>query len=534
MITSKGTAFKAKSNPSYDEILKSLGWRFLNSLQQWTTTDITKVVPVIEHCDKSTAATVDAWLNARTAAVAASMAAGADIEVPAPQGLAYRNYQKAGIAFMRARKYSLNADAPRLGKTIQSLGLVNSYNRPARVLVICPANAKINWCREAKRWLVHQGTIGYCEGDENPDTDFLAINFQILGRHLNSIGSRQWDFIFVDEAHFLGNPKSQRTQQVMSLDAELHMVFLTGTPVYTRPIQLWPMLQRLDHQGLGSNFWRYVKRYCNAERDENGRWKYDSSSNEEELQFKLRERFMIRREKSDVSAELPTSRITVALPKTGLDRLLKKEKDLVSKNLGDLMDRLKGEMTDAEWTELAKFDGRDDLFTGPVASVRRDIALAKVPMVTEFVEELLLSERKVVVFTHHRDVTQALSAAFTPYGVATVIGGISSAKREAERIRFQEDPACRVFVGNITAAGSAIELSAADVIVFAELSWVPSEIDQAEERIWLPTKTVPLTIYRLVIEDSVESVIAAVLEARQESITRMMTAKHIQNIKTEP
>lgn len=529
MITSRGTVFSAKNTPAMAPILKAAGWRLLASTDTWTTGDITKAAPLLAHCDDKSRAVIETWTKTRRDAVAASMAVDTTVNIPAPPGLAYRGYQAAGIMFMRQRKFSLNADAPRLGKTIQSLGLVNLHGKPARVLVICPANAKPGWTREADKWLVHKTTIGACEGDVNPGADFLVINYEILGRHLNSIGSRTWDYIFVDEAHFLGNEKSQRTQNVMSLDAMEHFVFLTGTPVYTRPIQLWPMLQKIDPQGLGASYWRYVKRYCAAGIGDDGRWHFDGSSNEAELQFRLRERLMIRREKSDVSAELPPARQTIYLPKTGLERLLKKERDAFSKNLGDLMEKLKGDMTPEQWKTLASFDGRNE-DSNAVNMARKDLALAKVGMATKFVVDLLQTEQKVVVFTHHRAVTQALSSALTPYGVATVIGGISTSKREAERKRFQEDPSCRVFVGNITAAGSAIELSAADVAVFAEISWIPSEIDQAEERIWLPTKTVPMTIYRLVVESSVDAVMSDILEARQEAIGRMMTQKHLANI----
>ncbi len=528
MITSKGTAFFASGSAQYSLELQRLGWRYLKTTDTWMATDITKVIPVITHCDPKTALVVEQWLTRRKDAVAASAAASAVIDVPSPTGFNYRGYQKAGIAFMRARKYSLNADAPRLGKTIQVLGLVNSYNRPLRVLVISPSNAKINWCNEAEKWLVHKTSIGYCEGSHCPDTDFMSINYEILGRHLNFIGSRHWDIVVADEAHVLGNPTSQRTKNVFSLDGRLHFVCLTGTPFLTRTIQLFPMLEKLDRQGLGANFWRFTKRYCGAHINDEGRWDHSGASNTEELQFRMRETVMVRREKYDVAAELPTARQTVLLPKTGLDRLIRKERSLVSQNLDHLMDRLKGEMTETDWVELSKFDSRNE--NGELFEARRDLALAKVPMVVEFIEDILKTERKVVVFAHHRDAVLALSGALKPYGVATIIGGLTATKREAERIRFQEDPDCRVIVGNITAMGSAIELSAADTTVFAELSWMPAEIDQAEERIWLPTKEIPLTIYRLVVEDSVEHTMAIIMEGRQDSMDRMRTLKYVPHL----
>lgn len=535
-ITSKNTTFYAKPSAEISPQLKSAGWRYMPSQGSWMTSDIRKVLALVDLCDEDTANKVVKWQTRRAEAIASSVAIDTGLEIPAPPGLSYRGYQKAGIAFMKARHSTLNADVPRLGKTIQSLGLINTYDYPLRVLVICPANAKVHWTREADKWLMHKGTVGYIEGDKNPDTDFLVINYTILTRHLSKIQTQDWDVIVVDEAHFLGNPDSQRTQSVMALEAKLHFVFLTGTPIYTRPRQLFPMLAKMDSKGLGAKFFRYATRYCNGHMDEGGRWNFNGSSNEEELQFRLRKTVMLRREKSDVLTELPTQRQTITLPKTGLSTLIKREKSAFKQKYEDLFERLQQNLTEEDFECLKDFDSRQgedadwtDDDTVPLATLRRELALAKVSMVIDFVEELLLSEHKVVVFAHHRDVVMTLASGLSNFSPVMVIGGMTTVKRQEAIDRFRDDPTCQVFVGNIMAAGSAISLAAADTAVFAELSWVPSEVDQAEERIWDPTKTRPVSIYRLVLEDSLEERIAYVMEARQAQIDRMMMAKYLVN-----
>ena len=95
--------------------------------------------------------------------------------------------------------------------------------------------------------------------------------------------------------------------------------------------------------------------------------------------------------------------------------------------------------------------------------------------------------------------------------------------------RFQADPECRVIVCNIRAGGTAISLAASDVVVFVELSWVPSEMDQAEERIWLPEKTTPMSVYRLVVENSLDSAMAHILDVRQESIERTLSKNYLRD-----
>jgi SWI/SNF-related matrix-associated actin-dependent regulator 1 of chromatin subfamily A len=528
MITSKGMMFYSDA-PQDDESWKRAGWRWLNGKKCWMTSNIQLVIPLLPWCDDATKNIVDTWQSGRAAAIAASVAATVDVHIPSPEGWNYRDYQKAGAVYMKDRYASLNADVPRLGKTIQSMGVINSYDRPLKVFVVGPAVSKTNWCKEADRWLVHKTTVGYCEGDENPKTDFLVCNYDILTRHIEWIREQPWDIVIADEAHYLKNKRTaQRTQAFFTIPPpKLHRLFLTGSPIYTRPIDIWPVVEVCDPHGLGRNWFSFVRRYCDAKKKGAVGWDTSGASHQEELQFKMRKSFMVRREKSDVLAEIPTARHTIYLPKTGLDRLIKRERNAVQKNLDALIKALELENT-SEIEELAKFDGRedtDDLEMGSVAQVRRDLAVAKIGMVASFIEDMLLTEEKVVVFGHHRDVVKGLSLKFP--GSACVMGGLSTKQRDEQIEMFRNDPSCRIIVGNMTSMGTAISLAVADVAVFAELSWIPSEIDQCEERIWDPTKTNPCSIYRLVLEDSLEAQIAAVLEARQASIDRIMSAKHL-------
>jgi len=525
--------FIAVGEPDELLALKAKGWLYLSKRGEARTSKIERVVPFVEACTGSAFEKVKSYLDNRAAAVADSVAASVDINVPAPEGLEYRDYQKAGIAFMAARWGSLNADVPRLGKTIQTLGVVNLLpvvKKRRRVLAVVPANAKIGWKREAEKWLVHDMSVGYCEGDHNPDTDFLIINFEILIRHYDYLCSIEWDVVISDETHKLGNPKSNRTKIVFGkqlkgkkrdqkIGARHHFICLTGTPVFTRPSQLFPMIERLDKEGLGSNWYSFIYKYCGAKKTPFG-LDYTGSSNEEELQFEMRKSFMVRREKNDVIDEIPPLRETVYLPKAGLTRLLATERSAFQNNLDKLIGML-NEGNDEQLTAVTMDD--IGMVENKGAEARKELALRKVDMVIDFIEDLLLSEKKVIVFYHHREPLEKFYNHFDPKIIARVYGGMTTKTREAERVRFQEDDECRIIVGNLQSMSEAIELSASDVVVFAEFARaVPSEYDQAEERPWLPTKTTPIASYRLVIEDSIESDLVDVLTERQERIDRIM------------
>lgn len=537
-IVKNGNRFIAVGSHERLLELKNAKWLYLPRRGEARTSKIERVVPFLDSCEGYAHDEVHSHATARQNAIAASFAAEADIDIPCPPGKAYRDYQKAGIAYMAFRYASLNADVPRLGKTIQALGVINMLplrEEPYRVLVIGPANAKPGWVREANDWLVHDMTVGYCEGSKNPETDLLVINFEILEKHYDYLTSIEWDVVICDEAHKLGNLKAKRTKIAFgkplkgkpkgsAIRSLHHFICLTGTPVFTKPIQLFSIIQKLDPQGLGSNWKQFIYRYCAAHQTPFG-LDTSGSSNEAELQFELRKTFMVRREKADVLVELPPMRQTVHLPKTGLSRLLATERSAFQNNLNKLKDLInngdQNKLESVTLDDVGQVEGR-----GPEA--RRELALRKSSMVVDFVNDLLETEEKVIVFYHHREPLEKFFDRFDSESIARIYGGMGTAKREAERVRFQTDPACRVIVGNLQSMSEAIELSAADTVVFAEFARaVPSEYDQAEERPWLPTKETPIAVYRLVIEDSIESELVEVLGQRQEGIDRMVNREHV-------
>ena len=210
------------------------------------------------------------------------------------------------------------------------------------------------------------------------------------------------------------------------------------------------------------------------------------------------------------------------------EALVDAERSFVSQNLEklDAMIRLGAQLSDvaAEHDEEHPQPYDDEVL--PLSSARRELALRKLPMILPQLDELVEAEGKIVVFAHHRDV---LTSAKTYFGDAAVLvmGGISAAKKQAAVDAFTNDPNVKIFLGNITAAGQAINLSVANMVVFLELSWVPSEMDQAEERVWLVDKEAPIQVIRYVVEDSIDEVMVHVLDARQENIRKAMNVKRL-------
>jgi SWI/SNF-related matrix-associated actin-dependent regulator 1 of chromatin subfamily A len=349
----------------------------------------------------------------------------------------------------------------------------------------------------------------------------------MAARHHTHLHERTWDLCIIDESQYLKNPKAQRSiailgnakKDIAAITAK-RRIALTGTPILNRPIEAQPILGFLDPQNFG-HFWRFAKRYCAAYQGPYG-WDLSGASNLEELQRKLRATCMIRRLKRDVLTELPPKRRQVIeLPANGLLGLLKRESDAHAKHremLETLQDAL--EMAKLLDDQEAYADAVQSLRKGQgamfeeMAEIRHAIALEKVPYV---IEHVLDTEEPVVVFAWHRDVVEKLREGLSKEGrkCVSVVGGMSDQAKDDAVQAFQGGRA-DVFIGNIKAAGVGLTLTRSSHVVFCELDWVPANMTQAEDRTHRIGQTASVLIQHLVLEGSLDQVMAKALVAKQD------------------
>jgi SWI/SNF-related matrix-associated actin-dependent regulator 1 of chromatin subfamily A len=476
--------------------------------------------------------------QAKTEARAQSRASDANVDLPRPVGLDYLAYQRAGILYGVDRANVLIADEMGLGKTIQGIGIANADPLVTSVLIICPASLKINWQREWQKWDVKGLTVGIANG-AFPSTQVVIVNYDILKKHRAAIDARHWDMMIADEVHYCKNPKAQRTalvfggKDIQPITAD-RRVFLTGTPIVNRPVEMWTLIQALDPQGIGSHFFRFAMRYCAAKQKRAGNkmvWDFSGASNLPELQDKLRERFMVRRLKCDVLTDLPPkTRQIIALPvPPEFQHLVSSEREDFDA-FEDAMENLRADidLAEAAGDEVARTIAADALkaaaktaFT-EMSGKRHEVAMAKVPAVIGHVTDLLESTPKVLVFAHHIDVIDALMDGLALFNPVKVTGSCSMDQRQAAVDALQKDPNCRVFIGNIKAAGVGLTLTEANTVVFAELDWTPAAMSQAEDRAHRIGQRDNVLVQHLVFDGSLDSVIAKKLVAKQNIIDRAL------------
>lgn len=377
-------------------------------------------------------------------------------------------YQQTGAEWLAGRKHALLADEMGLGKSAQAIAAcVAAKARDRCVLVICPASVRENWKREFARFSNLTPIVQSYDGAARN-----ALNLSVPeGDH--------WDVLILDEAHYLKSATAKRTRAIFGekcdgvgglVERADRVILLSGTPMPNHPAEIWPALRALwpeqitGTSGKPYSYWQFVSKFCKT-KDNGFGIQIVGAKNHDLLREKL-EPVMLRRLKADVLPDLPeiTFEPLFVEGKVTLDEASTHMTWAIAETL------------DKEGVEGLK------RIAPHVATLRRLTGMAKVAPVVEWVKEWLDGcDRKIVLFAHHREVIAEL---FNTIGTAdaVVVAG-STSDRQAAVDEFQKDPACRVFIGQNTAAGTGITLTAASDLLMLEPSWTPSDNAQIAGRI---------------------------------------------------
>ena len=425
-------------------------------------------------------------------------------------------HQVEGLAFLLGRRRSILADDMGLGKTRQSvLALVHAEPR-GPWLVVCPASVKRNWEREIRLVLPDAATrvAGPAPVPEPGFRGWVIINYDILKRTFDGLLRHDWRGLVFDEAHYLKNHTSQRSKLSTRLvdrtagDPMVHA--LTGTPLTNRPRDLFPLLQLVDHS-LGRSFFGFAKRYCAAEKNDYGHWITSGASNVEELAVQLHG-IMLRRNKDEVLDLPPKVRswIDVDIPEKAREAL----DEAVRAFLG-------------ESGEAPQRDTRGRrMGIGMLASARKHMAIAKSRHTLEYVQGAVDQGEKVLVFTGFTNPGRRFMRHFGDQAVA-VTGKTPVNQRQEQIDRFQEDESVRVYVGQIHAGGTGVNLTAARQVVFNDLDWVPANHWQAEDRAHRIGQAGTVNVTYMVARGTIEEFVRTVLENKARIVDELVEGRSL-------
>lgn len=433
-------------------------------------------------------------------------------------------YQREGVDALKVFNWrALLADSMGLGKSYQVLAAIQE--NPDELLpavVVCPASLKGNWEAEASR---HVGMRATVLSGTRPDRVQLAraklviCNYDILHEWAGVIKEvLAPKLVVTDESHYLQGFNTRRTKAVRALiEGVPHFIPVSGTALTSRPIQLFPILHMLWPEEFPSGH-QFGRKYCRA-RFRFGRWDYSGASNLEELHARLTALGMIRRLKKDVLKDLPPKR-RIVVPIT-LPPAARREYDEASKDICSWLRKNHGKAPGGAAEALVK-----------VGHLKRLAARLKLPQAMEWVDNFLESgEDKLIAFCIHKAVVKELRAAHP--GCAVVTGEVVGKDRQAQFTAFNASSKCRLFVGNIQAAGVGWSASSCSTTAFLEMAWSPGEHTQAEDRthgIGRGVEGEQSDSYWLVATGTIETTICNLLHKKQKNLDAVLDGHQVEDL----
>jgi SWI/SNF-related matrix-associated actin-dependent regulator 1 of chromatin subfamily A len=434
-------------------------------------------------------------------------------------------HQEDGIKFLMKNKKCILADDMGLGKTYQSI-VAALESGAERVLIICPSSLKINWMREVQNFC---DNVSIITGTYWDPARFTIINYDIL-KNFHTVKEKnkeyeEWelrreiadfnpDLLILDEAHYVKNHKSKRGAILKDLSKNFsceRVWLLTGTPIANRPMDYYNLLSIIDSP-ITNNWVHYAKTYCEGMRFRKGGkyvWVTKGASNLDELASKTK-RTILRRKKEDV-LDLPEKLITpVYLELENVDGYKSVWEDYLSKR------KLEGK----------KGNPARDLVE--MTLLRTFIAMETVPYSIEKAEEALELNKKVIIFCNFNDEMDAFNRHFGNKAVC-VRGGMSDKQKQLSVDRFQEDDSCKVFVGQIKAAGVGLTLTKAEIVIMNSLDWVPGNHEQAEDRAYRIGQKETVNIYYMLMDDTIDTLVWDILNEKKKIIGTIMGEDDIIN-----
>ncbi len=458
-----------------------------------------------------------------SAAIRASRATEAEPipEVAAVLGGTLEPFQWAAVRYALNARRTFLADEQGLGKTVEALAALEADGAyPA--IVICPASLKLNWEREATRWLPHR-SVAIVEGRVAvpPAGDIVILNYEIVAAQREMLARRRPRALVIDESHYCKNPQAKRTRAVRRLAEGLPRdalrLALTGTPVLNHAEELISQLRvlgRIEDFGSGARF----------------KAQFRGPLTEERLHWHLRRRCFVRRLKSEVLPQLPAKRqvvVPVALDNAREYKLA--EDDVIAwlreqpLDLSELNAKIAATLRAERLAQLG--------------TLQRLAARGKLHAALTWIHDFLASGEPLVVFARHIEVQEAVVERF-PHALH-LLGRDTTQAREAAVRAFQgesadasgaadtdgEPPQLIVCATRVAAQG--ITLTRASNVAFLELEWTPAMHDQAEDRCHRIGQRDAVTAWYLLAAGTIDETMARLIAGKRGLVAAVTDGKRL-------
>lgn len=419
-------------------------------------------------------------------------------------------YQKQGVSFVDFKNgRALIADEMGLGKTIQALAYLQLHSKKRPVLIVVPALMKTKWMREALKWLSVPGEVQILQG-KKPNIpivgDIVIVNYDILHDWKKVLQQVRFQVMITDECHYYKENTAKRTKAVKLIAKKIpHFIALSGTPIDNRPREIYNAVNIIDPM-IFPNFMTFGKKFCAGKHNGYG-WDFNGASNIPELYQILTSSVMIRRKKKDVLKDLPDK--TYSHNPLEIDN---------RKDYQQAMDDFIGYLRATKGDRFAARAAGAETLTR-IETLKQLAVQGKMKHVIEWVKDFLESGEKLVLFAWHTNIIKALHEAFPD--ISVVVDGHTSNK-DKQMEKFQTDPECKLFIGQMKAAGIGIELTAASNVAIAELPWTPGTLDQPIDRTHRIGQKRGVIVHYLLAMNTIEEEIARLIDKKRNIVSQAL------------
>lgn len=402
-------------------------------------------------------------------------------------------FQRVGVRFVeKTNGRALIADAPGLGKTAQAIGF--AQHTQSKTLIVCPLSVVPNWKREIKKFTGKDAVVWDNKSyDGHLNSQYHITHYDAVRKIAGDLRKMEFDLLVCDEATYLKNRQTIRAKALLGSWKERrkypgiktkYCIFLTGTPVMSRPIEAFHLLSFLDKDRF-NNFYHFVERY--------GGWKGDAPRNLQDLHDRTKD-LVIRRKKNQILTELPDKQRNDLYVE-----LTKSEQSEYKNLLMDVFGRWKVERPSvAHMPKLQQF-----------------LMGKKIPRLIEMVDEYLDNDRPILIFSNYIAPLKQIAA---HYGdkAALLTGEMKSTVRQDAINRLVNGEA-KVGLFSLMAAGMGIDglQHVIDTVVFLGMDWVPANHEQAEDRTHRIGQKGQVQVYYMMCADTIDEYMRDILKEKQ-------------------
>lgn len=423
-----------------------------------------------------------------------------------------RDYQLAGFDWAYRLSHwgagACLADDMGLGKTLQSLAVILKRAGAGPTLVLAPVSVCFNWQQEAIKFAPSLNVKVLADGDKKlrrqwlkkaAELDLIICSYGLLQTEFDGLSKVHWHTLIADEAQALKNPQSKRSRLALELQGDFKMI-TTGTPIENNLSELWSLFRFINPGLLGTQE-QFIQKYASPLESMPGT---EAARQASVSLRKLIAPFILRRLKSEVLTELPSrteinlgvehsveeAHFYEALRREALDAMMRTDNKAGNKRFQIL----------SELMRLRRACCHPSLVSEDV-----DIPSSKLKVFDDLVDELIQGGHKALVFSQFVGHLALLKRHLDDKGIDyQYLDGSTPANARKKAVNAFQAGQGDLFLISLKAGGSGLNLTAADYVIHMDPWWNPAVEDQASDRAYRMGQTRPVTIYRLITQNTIE------------------------------